>query len=470
MTNVYSKIFYSAGKYVLLKNIFMVIAGLIWILIIRILGPTEYGKYSLVWQLIGTMGPIVSIGWLNALSKFIPEKKSFYEKSILFSQSVCTGIISSLIFISIFLIVINVFPKIIPLEIHEVSLVLIFFVCLVAFFNIFEGMYRGLGKFNEFTIVEGIKNNFGNLIVVVVILLYGLKSYKTIVYINFFIWVIFILILVIILRKYFVLVKLDIDKKIISFVGIIFIGQIIFLLANTIDSILLRALLREPTYVGYYNAGIKIPKVIEIMLTSPLSVPFLYYFSHYETSADREKILVFGSRMLGVICGLIAIFIFSFAKEIVVIVFGVSFLESISVLRIYSLGFFIIGFVILFSSYLISLNKPLLLMLIGFFSTFLVPLICNLILIPKFKSVGPAISSVIGLIFQAVLFLYFSSKNKIMDYKNFIFLIFCVSCSVISGFYLGFYSSLPIFIFLVLITKLFTFKDLSTWKKIVMSK
>ncbi len=86
VSNIYQKIFYSTGKYVILKNIFMFITGIFGILIVRLLGPSEYGKYALVWQLVGTIGPIISLGWLTTLSKFLPEKNEI-EKKNLFSQS-----------------------------------------------------------------------------------------------------------------------------------------------------------------------------------------------------------------------------------------------------------------------------------------------------------------------------------------------------------------------------------------------
>jgi len=82
MQNLYRKIFFTTTKYVFLRNFFMCITGLLNIFIVRLLGPSEYGKYSLVWQLIATIGPILSLGWQSTLARFIPEKNDVEKKGL----------------------------------------------------------------------------------------------------------------------------------------------------------------------------------------------------------------------------------------------------------------------------------------------------------------------------------------------------------------------------------------------------
>ena len=143
MSNIYKKIFVSTTKYVMLKNFFMCITGILAIFFVRLLGPEEYGKYSLVWQLISTIGPIISLGWHSTLAKFIPERND-EEKKVLFSQSFISVAVVSIIFFIVGFLIMQLFPKIIPLEIKNLRLVFLIFIVLVAFFNVFEGFYRGL--------------------------------------------------------------------------------------------------------------------------------------------------------------------------------------------------------------------------------------------------------------------------------------------------------------------------------------
>ncbi|MFQ3675044.1 MAG: oligosaccharide flippase family protein, partial [Endomicrobiia bacterium] len=121
MNNIYSKIFFSTAKYVLLKNIFMVITGVIGIFIVRLLGPYEYGKWSLVWQLIGTIGPIVSFGFLPTLAKFIPEITEEKKKNDLFSKTLFMFTIIFIVFSLFYIIGWKIFPKIFPKEIRDIK-------------------------------------------------------------------------------------------------------------------------------------------------------------------------------------------------------------------------------------------------------------------------------------------------------------------------------------------------------------
>ncbi|MCX7911010.1 MAG: oligosaccharide flippase family protein, partial [Endomicrobia bacterium] len=155
MQNIYREIFWGTTKYVVLRNIFMVITGVISIFIVRLLGPSEYGKYSLVWNLISTVGPILSLGWLNTLARFIPEKFTLKEKSQLLSQSLISVFIAGIVFFVVINLIYKFLPHLLPKEVKDIIFIFSCFTILVSFFNIFEGFWRGLGKFNEFVIIDG---------------------------------------------------------------------------------------------------------------------------------------------------------------------------------------------------------------------------------------------------------------------------------------------------------------------------
>jgi PST family polysaccharide transporter len=447
----------------------MIITGIVVILVVRLLGPEEYGKYALVWQLVGTVGPILSLGWHPTLAKFLPEKTE-QEKKILFSQSLISVLVICLFFFIVGYFVIQFFPKIIPVEIKQIKIVFLLFIILVAFFNVFEGFYRGLGKFNQWTVIDGLRSNLGNVLAIVLLII-GYRYYQTVIFSNFIFAVLFVILLFNYLIKYLnVNIGIDnfgVEKPVRNFALTMFIGQIVYLLGTSIDSILLRALFKYPAQVGYYNAGIRIPKIIETMLIAPLSTPFLYYFSHPETSENRKKIIEFGTKMLGIICGLMSLFLFSFAKEIILFLFGQTYSESIMVLRIFSLTLFILGFFILLSPYFLSINKPLIPIVLGFF-TFLLFFAFDLLLIPQLKSTGPAVSMLVGLIIQALSMLYILLRWGVKCLANFILLFFCIAVSVVVGFYLSFYISLPAFVILIWLTRLFTLNDIKTWRKILL--
>jgi len=467
---IYQQMFYSTGKYVVLKNIFMVVSGIIGIFVVRLLGPYEYGKYSLVWQLISTIGPIISLGWLTTLARFIPEKSTIPEKAILFSQSVISVLLFSVIFFVGMIIFVRLFPGLIPIEVRQIKLAFGIFVILVAFFNIFEGVYRGLGKFNEWTIIDGLRSNLSSVLAIILLVI-GYRYYQTIIFSNFVFGLIFVILIFNYLIKYLNInfSKLwgnwPVDSSVRNFALTMLIGQIVFLLGSSIDSILLRALLKDPAQVGIYNAGIRIPKMIEAMLIAPLPAPFLYYFSHPELGQSREKILEFGSRLLGVIFGFCGIFLFSFSQEIILFLFGSNYSESIMVLRIFSLILYLLGFNILVSPYFQSINKPQIPLFAGIIS-FVIFFVGDILLIPEFKSIGPAITVLIGLFIQTMFIFYFLSRLNVKYLTNLILLTLCIIVSVFIGFYTVFYISLLIFIIFIILTRLITLEDIKRWQSV----
>jgi O-antigen/teichoic acid export membrane protein len=442
----------------------MCITGLLSILIVRLLGPSEYGKYSLVWQLIGTIGPIVSLGWLSTLAKFVPEKTD-EEKKSLFTQSFLSVLVASIIFFIIGFFIIQLFPKIIPLEIKDLKFVFLIFIILVAFFNVFEGFYRGLGKFNEWTVIDGLRSNLSYVLAIIFLIL-DFRFYKTIIFSSFFFALLFTLLVVLWLKNYFDFnAKIfSIEKEIIKFAFVMFVGQISYLFISSIDLVLLRAMLKDPIQVGIYNAGIRIPKIIETMFIGILPTPFLYYFTSQETKELKEKILEFGSRFLAVVFGFVSVVLFSFSKEIILILFGQKYAESIPVLQIFSFSLFILAFLILFSSYFYSINKPQIVVILGILQFILIGLF-SFLLIPKLKSQGPAIGYVLNLLIYTFIFLLIVKNYKF--FSNFVLLVLTILISYFSSKSFLIYLMPIFYLVLVFLFKIIKFSEIYKFSKII---
>jgi len=426
MQNLYRKIFLTTTKYVFLRNFFMCITGLLNIFIVRLLGPSEYGKYSLVWQLIATIGPILSLGWQSTLARFIPEKNDV-EKKVLFTQSFLSVLVVSFIFFLFGFFIIQFFPKIIPIEIKNLKFIFLTFIILVAFFNVFEGFWRGLGKFNDWTIIDGIRSNLSYVLAVLLLIL-GSKYYQTILYSSFVFALFFAVLIIFWLKNYFYLDTkfFQIEKEVIKFAFFMFIGQISYLFISSIDLVLLRAMLKDPNEVGIYSAGIRIPKMIETMFIGVLPTPFLYYFTSQETKHLKEKILEFGSRFLAVIFGFVSTVLFSFSREIILILFGQQYANSVFVLQIFCFTLFILAFLILFSSYFYSINKPQILLVLGTLHFVLISLF-SFLLIPKYKSQAPAISYIFSLLVYTIVVLFIVKDFKF--FKNFVSIVLVILIS-----------------------------------------
>jgi len=442
----------------------MCITGLLSIFIVRLLGPSEYGKYSLVWQLIGTIGPIVSLGWLSTLAKFVPEKTD-EEKKSLFTQSFLSVLVASIIFFIIGFFIIQLFPKIVPLEIKDLKFVFLIFIILVAFFNVFEGFYRGLGKFNEWTVIDGIRSNLSYVLAIIFFIL-GFRFYKTIIFSSFFFALFFAILVIFWLKNYFDFNTkfFSIEKEIIKFAFVMFVGQISYLFISSIDLVLLRAMLKDPTQVGIYNAGIRIPKMIETMFIGILPTPFLYYFTSQETKELKEKILEFGSRFLAVVFGFVSVVLFSFSKEIILILFGQKYTESIPVLQIFSFSLFILAFLVLFSSYFYSINKPQIVVILSILQFILISLF-SFLLIPKLKSQGPAIGYVLNLLIYTFIVLLIVKNYKF--FKNFILVVLVILISYFSSKSFLIYLMPIVYLVLVFLFKIIKFSEIYKFSKII---
>lgn len=473
MNNIYRQIFFTTTKYVLLRNIFMVITGVASIFIIRLLGPCEYGKYSLIWNLISTIGPILSLGWLSTLAKFLPEKVDIKEKSILFSQSLFSVLGIGFIFFWFFNLVVKFYPQIIPLEIKEIFLIFSLFVIVVALFNIFEGFYCGLGKFNKWTTIDGLRSNFGNLISLI-LLIYGLISYKVVITMNFFVSIIFLFFLFLSVKNFIFLQPhlYKIEKQIIIFCLSLLLGQIVYMLSVNLDIILLRGILKDPRQVGYYSAGIRIPKIIETMFIGHLPVPLLYYFTSNETSHLKEKILIFSSKMLGFLFGMFSLVLFTFSDYIIPFLFSNKFAESSIVFKFFALSLSILAFLVLMPSFYLSQNKPHLPVMIYFLIMVVFCSLVNIFLIPRYKFFAPVISYLISLIIYAMTICIDCYKryklNLILNLVGlFVFLFFSVVLEI--AFNVKFLSFL-IFILICFITRTVSIEDISRFKSVFIRK
>ncbi len=454
MQNLYRQIFFTTTKYVFLRNFFMVITGIVSIFIVRLLGPEEYGKYALVWQLIGTIGPILSLGWHATLAKFLPEKDE-QEKKILFSQSVLSVAVLCLLFLLIGYIIIQFLPQIIPAEIKQIKTLFLFFISFVAFFNVFEGFYRGLGKFNQWSIIDGMRSNLGNLLGLIFLIL-GFRIYKSIIYSNFAVAFIFLVVVAFSLRNYFFFTKNKVEKVVLKFALTMFLGQIVYLFMSSIDSVMLRSILKDPSKVGIYNAGIRIPKIIETMFIAVLSTPFLYYFSSPGFAEQRLKILEFSSRILFIFFGFVSLLLFVFSKYIIFILFGNIYSESIITLQLSSLGLSLLAYLILFSVYFMSINKPEIGTFLGI-AYFLIVGMLNLLFIPMFKSYGPAVSNLIALVVYCILILVIVKKLEF--FKKFLLVGLCIFISVMFGYIFNHLLSPAIYLLLIILFNVITFEE-----------
>jgi len=462
----YREIFYSSTKFIILKNIFFLISGLLSIFIVRLLPVQEYGKWSLVYQLIATLGPIVNLGFLTTLAKFIPEYQNEEEKNKLFSQVIYVNLISFIIFTVIFLFIISTFSQIFPKEIKDIKYTFCIFIGALNLINLIEGYYRGLGKFNQWSVIDGSRSILSAGLSVLLIFILSPK-YETIFYTYFFIIIFFSIILLFYLKNNINLTKkLNIEPKILKFSLTMFLGYIVYYLMTNVNPILLRSLLKNTTEVGYYFAGIRLPQVVELSILGYISTPFLYYFSIPDAKEIRKKIMEEGTRLISIFLAIISLLLFSFADILIPFLFTENYGNSILVLRIYSSWIFLSSLQVFGLIFFVSINKPMISTCLGFLF-FLLNLCLDIFLIPIYKSSGAALASITSMGILVCCYFYFYIRNKINIIEKTYITVLIYICSVIFELIVNLKVSWIVFIVGIIITKQITTKDKDMFLKIL---
>lgn len=461
---ILSSIFYSTAQYITLRNIFMLTTAILSIFIVRLLTPVEYGKWALVYQLIATIGPIINFGFLSTLAKFIPEYTDEKKKNELFSQSLFIVICIFLLFSLLFTLGTSLFPSFIPQEIKVIKYPFMFFIGSLALINSFEGYYRGLGKFNQWAIIDGTRSVLSAGLAILLILVLSNK-FEVVFYTYFSIAILFLIFLFCHLRENLNL-NLNLNSQITKFALTMFIGQVIFLLMSNVNPVLLRSLLKDPKEVGYYFAGIRLPQLFEVVLLGHFTAPFLFYFSHPDTSQAKERIIEEGTKILGTIFGFISLVSFSFADKILPFLFGEIYLKSIPVLKIYSFWIFLFSLQVFATSFFISINKPLLLLTLGFIF-FILNLSLNILFIPQLKAQGAALASIIAIFFLISIYFYFYERHGVKIITKVWLVIGGLVFSLLVGIFINPYLCPIIFVIVSLVTRLDSKKEINLLKKLL---
>lgn len=452
--HVYQKIFRSVFYHSGIRAFFSTGTALLMLFIVRWMGPRELGEFSFFIQVAVTFGLFLSWGWSGTLSKFLPELKAPELRVRLSSQAAEVTILSLGFFVLIFLSISFFYPKILPIELKSQKTIFITFVCLFALFNVLQGVYRGAGKFVEWSFVEGL-NDLAARVFTLLLLIF--ISPDSLVALYCFTGMLFISTVYSILahRNQFRITDLNIDRRVMNFGLTMLLGSVIFMVGTSSDMVLLRALLKDPQEVGYYFAGIRIPQIFQSLLLAPLSIPFVYYFSHPDTLQTREAIARLGTKLLGLVCGAASLFLFSFGGIIVKLFYGHRFENSIQVLKIYCFVFFLVGLQAMLPPFLMAINKIYLQVWTGVFSIVLL-LGLDFYLIPRWKSCGSALANILMLGVQAAIALWIFSKNGVQVMRTGFLLASGIAIGVSVEILWFPYASLPFFLLFIVVTRLFS--------------
>lgn len=385
------RIFTGSLKYVLARSTTGALGILASLLLYRFLGPEESGKLQLVLALAMGLGNIGSLGYLDTLARFVPEKQPD-EGAGLFRRALRDNAVAMAVGGVVFLILL-VFHVDLPQELVDVAPLFFLATTSYALYATSIGMLRGHGRLLVIPQLDLVFNTGAKLlalgVAVVAPFLVPVYAVHTAVGVGVLVWVLYLL------RKDLRHGHARFSREEARFAKLIMVSQIVRMLVVNVDIYVLRYLM-GPEEVGLYAAGTRITRVGEQLILGPLMVPLLYYFSHPESSFMRKKIMEQGTRLSGVTVGFAALVVTFLAKPIVNLFLGPEYLASIPITQvyvIYALGRGIMFFMIPMYN---SMNRPDYGIYQGL-AIFVVNLVLDFLLIPRYGALGAAVSGVIAI-------------------------------------------------------------------------
>lgn len=337
------------------------------IVVARILLPELFGLYSLALSTILVFSAFSDLGISNTLIKFISSSKNNSKSKAYFSYLMKVKLIlmSSAIvalFVSSYFIAYSYYNKPIFLALAVGALYILF----SGFAGIFDGVFQSQNNFKKTFFKEIIFQSL-RLTLVPLIILFTIRTFQTEVMLSSiflvlsFAFLIALLFISISARKQIPFLKLktnELDKKEKGMLNKFIVALSALTLSNVlfgyIDMIILGRFV-EAEFIGYYRAAFSlIASAIPLITFSSALFPLF--------SRLKGKRLERGLKKSVRITFLIAVpsFILTFILSplVVRIIFGPQYVLSSNILRLFSVLILFLPLISIYSSYLVSQNKP----------------------------------------------------------------------------------------------------------------
>lgn len=420
--NIFQNKLFKESFWALLAKLFAAGMGfIIFIFIPRALGPKDYGILAVTLSILSFFMLFADFGISASSSKFIAQyvkKDKSQIRNII--KDVLQLRLSILAIACIFgYITINLFTK--TFEIPELSETLLVGIFLVLFWTftehlkkLFQGFHRL--KFNFFiTIVE-----FSSKIALSLLLV----SYYGLLGILFAFLVAYMLSTIVGLfytYKHFYCMFEESSyksykKDLIDYAFPMMIISVSFYVFTEIDTIIL-GLFSTSTEVGYYSAGKQMTRYLPIFAAGfGIALGPMYAHISKENIIDLRKTYYKTLRILSCLYLIVSILLFIFAKEIVLLLYGIDYIPSIIILRILVINMFFMAISSIVSQLIdymgIAKSRATALVIFGLLNIFL-----NILLIPKFGGIGAALATTASYV-PYVLFNLFICQKHLMIYSQ----------------------------------------------------
>lgn len=373
----------------------------------RYLGSAGYGILSLSLSLTGIFGLLADLGLSTLITRELSRDHSLTSKYLV--NVVTIKVLLSLVTFFIIFIIVNLFNF--PQEtVNVVSLMTIAYI-LTSFSSMFYSIFQAHERM-ELQSLGQILSNFLTFIGVLIVIYLNLNIY----YISLVYLVSSLIVLVYsfsIYINYYNLNDIKIELNICKFLILQALPLSLFIILSTlafkIDTLML-SVLKGNDAVGLYSAPYRLIEffnLVPVIVTTSIFPIFSRFYVSSQNSLKQSYVISF--KYLMILSIPIAVGTTLLADQIVLFLFGNSFIQSINALKILIWVVPFIFLIYLLNMMLISINKQNIALKINLLAVIL-NITLNLIIIPKFSFIGASVVTLVNEVFLFTVPFYYISK------------------------------------------------------------
>ncbi|MFW6304324.1 MAG: flippase [Candidatus Saliniplasma sp.] len=427
----------TSGVYFIV-SIIGIISG---ILFPRLLGPDQWGLWSITIGLVWLLAPLAQVAMSTTLTTYISKYKGNKEKVSSYVNSAYFVAILSGFIVSITLILLSDYLASSVFQDDRLKIFLLLAAGIIFFdqLNIINrDYYRGYKDFKRYNIFKLIPSLSILVLTLSLLMIYSYRAiYLVISHVS--IAALFcILVLIYMFRKeetfkLFKLPKKNVTKKVLKF-GVPLIFTMTFMtIMKSMDRVIIGYFL-ETSDVGIYSVAAGIPLMIGSMF-APISTVLLPTFSERESKGESSELIlkeVF-SFLLFISIPLI-IFIILFSQDILLIVFGEEYVLGAMVLSLTSIEIFLFSGERLLGASVVASERTTKYAL-GMGISAISNISMNIILIPIWGIEGAAIATVLSFLILFIVIISLSKKEYRFNVSqlDLTAIIFLIGTMIVSG-------------------------------------
>ncbi|MFW5928064.1 MAG: flippase, partial [Thermoplasmatota archaeon] len=427
----------TSGVYFIV-SIIGIISG---ILFPRLLGPDQWGLWSITIGLVWLLAPLAQVAMSTTLTTYISKYKGNKEKVSSYVNSAYFVAILSGFIVSITLILLSDYLASSVFQDDRLKIFLLLAAGIIFFdqLNIINrDYYRGYKDFKRYNIFKLIPSLSILVLTLSLLMIYSYRAiYLVISHVS--IAALFcILVLIYMFRKeetfkLFKLPKKNVTKKVLKF-GVPLIFTMTFMtIMKSMDRVIIGYFL-ETSDVGVYSVAAGIPLMIGSMF-APISTVLLPTFSERESKGESSELIlkeVF-SFLLFISIPLI-IFIILFSQDILLIVFGEEYVLGAMVLSLTSIEIFLFSGERLLGASVVASERTTRYAL-GMGISAISNISMNIILIPIWGIEGAAIATVLSFLILFIVIISLSKKEYRFNVSqlDLTAIIFLIGTMIVSG-------------------------------------